>query len=253
MRVELKIVSFSNVYNDDLRAEAYSTLDFPGTYYLAFRDLPSIIAEHVTGRRALDFGCGAGRSTRFLKRLGFDTVGIDISSSMIEMASKLDPDGKYVLVGDGDFSTFTLGEFDLILSAFAFDNIPDAGHRRGLLCGLRTLLNNEGRIIMLGSTPDIYRHEWVSFTTKDFPENALAKSGETVRIVMKDVNDRRPVVDVVWFPEDYLSLFAASEVDLITQYAPLGHEDEPYKWLSETSISPWIIYVLKKKSSRILG
>jgi len=59
---------------------------------------------------------------------------------------------------------------------------------------------------MIGSTVDIYRHEWVSFTTKDFPENAHAKSGEIVRIVMKDVNDRRPVVDVVWFPEDYLNL-----------------------------------------------
>ena len=244
-------MSFSNVYNDDLRAEAYSTLDFPGTYYLAFRDLPSIIAQQVNGRRALDFGCGAGRSTRFLKRLGFDAIGIDISSSMIEMASKLDPDGKYRLVDDGDFSAFARGEFDLVFSAFAFDNIPNADHRRELLCGLRALLADEGRIIMLGSTPDIYRHEWVSFTTKDFPENAQAKSGETVRIVMKDVNDSRPVVDVVWFHQDYLSLFAVSELELTGQYAPLGHEDEPYEWLSETSIAPWIIYALKKKCSPI--
>ena len=240
-------MSFSNVYNDDLRAEAYSTLDFPGTYYLAFRDLPSIIVQHVNGRRALDFGCGAGRSTRFLRRLGFDAIGIDISSSMIELASKLDSEGKYRLIDDGDFSAFACGKFDLILSAFAFDNIPDADHRRELLCGLRALLRNEGRIIMLGSTPGIYRHEWVSFTTKDFPENARAKSGETVRIVMKDVDDARPVVDVVWFPEDYLSLFATSELELIAQYTPLGHANEPYEWLSETLIAPWIIYVLKRK------
>jgi SAM-dependent methyltransferase len=240
-------VSFSNVYSDDLRAEAYSTLDFPGTYYLAFRDLPSIIAQHVNGRRALDFGCGAGRSTRFLKRFGFDPIGIDISSSMIEMASKLDPNGKYRLVDDGNFSAFAAGEFDLILSAFAFDNIPNAGHRRELLCGLRALLNDKGRIIMVCSTADIYRHEWVSFTTKNFPENAQAKSGETVRIVMKDVSDSRPIVDVLWFREDYLNLFAAAELELIAQYAPLGHEDDPYEWLSETSIAPWIIYALKKK------
>jgi SAM-dependent methyltransferase len=240
-------VSFSNVYSDDLRAEAYSTLDFPGTYYLAFRDLPSIIAQHVNGRRALDFGCGAGRSTRFLNRFGFDPIGIDISSSMIEMASKLDPNGKYRLVDDGNFSAFAAGEFDLILSAFAFDNIPNAGHRRELLCGLRALLNDKGRIIMVCSTADIYRHEWVSFTTKNFPENAQAKSGETVRIVMKDVSDSRPIVDVLWFREDYLNLFAAAELELIAQYAPLGHEDDPYEWLSETSIAPWIIYALKKK------
>jgi len=31
----------------------------------------------VRGRKAVDFGCGAGRSTRFLRTLGFDAVGVD--------------------------------------------------------------------------------------------------------------------------------------------------------------------------------
>lgn len=236
---------FSNVYDDTERAEAYATLEFPGTYYLAYRDLPAIIAAHVTGHEALDFGCGAGRSTRFLKKLGFDAIGIDISSRMIQMARKADPRGTYGLVGDGDFSGFEPARFDLVLSAFAFDNIPGVAKRCELLHGLRRLLNHEGRILLLGSTPDIYTHEWASFTTKDFPENRRAKSGDTVRIVMKDVQDGRPVVDLVWFHEDYLNLFAASELDLVAQYKPLGREDEPYEWLNETSIAPWVIYVLK--------
>ena len=52
------IVSFSNVYDDTERAKAYAALEFPGTYYLAYRDLPAIIsqyvAQHVSGREALD-------------------------------------------------------------------------------------------------------------------------------------------------------------------------------------------------------
>lgn len=239
-------MSFSNVYDDTKRAGAYATLEFPGTYYLAYRDLPTIIAEHVTGREALDFGCGAGRSTRFLKKLGFNAIGIDISSSMIQLAQEADPSGSYRLVGDGDFSAFEPARFHLVLSAFAFDNIPDVAKRCELLQGLRRLLSEEGRIILLGSTPDIYMHEWASFTTKDFPENRLARSGETVRIVMKDVTDARPVVDIVWFHQDYLNLFAASELDLVAHYTPLGREDEPYQWLAETSIAPWVIYVLRK-------
>ena len=240
-------MSFHNVYEDEQRAESYAKLEFPGTYYLAFRDLKAIFAEHLRGPAALDFGCGAGRSTRFLKKLGFDAVGIDISASMIEAAKKTDPDGQYALVDGGDFGLLRTSEFDLVFSAFAFDNIPDIEKRRSLLGGLRSLLNQEGRIILLGSTPEIYCHEWASFTTMAFPENRHAKSGEAVRIVMKDVEDSRPVVDLVWFHEDYVDLFAASGLDLVAEYRPLGYEDEPYDWQSETLIPPWVVYVLRSK------
>ncbi len=237
-------MSFSNVYDDSERAKAYAALEFPGTYYLAYRDLPAIISQYVNGREALDFGCGAGRSTRFLKKLGFNAIGIDISSSMIQLAKNADPGGDYRLVAEGDFSAFGPGSFDLVLSAFAFDNIPGTAKRCEQLSALRRLLKGQGRIILLGSTPEIYTHEWASFTTKDFPENRQAKSGETVRIVMKDVADARPVVDQVWFHEDYLSLFAASGLKLVAQSTPLGREDEPYEWVSETAIAPWVIYVV---------
>ena len=54
----------------------------------------------------------------------------------------------------------------------------------------------------------------------------------------------RPVVDILWFHEDYLNLFAAAELALFAHYKPLGRDDEPYKWLTETSIAPWMTYVL---------
>lgn len=241
-------MAFSNVYDDAERANAYATLDYPGTYYLAFRDLPEIIGKCVRGRKALDFGCGAGRSTRFLKKLGFDVAGIDISASMIELAKTNDPAGHYLLVRDGDFSAFEAGQFDLIFSGFAFDNIPGADKRATLLQNLRRLLSDDGCIILLGSTPEIYRHEWASFTTKEFPENRFAKSGASVRIVMKDVADARPVVDIVWFHEDYLKLFAASGLELVTQHFPLGRDDESIAWVSEKSIAPWVIYVLRQET-----
>jgi ubiquinone/menaquinone biosynthesis C-methylase UbiE len=240
-------VAFSNVYDDKQRAEAYAKLEFPGTYYLAYRDLPAIISKHVTGRKALDFGCGAGRSTRFLKKLNFDTVGIDISRSMIQAAKDADRHGDYRLVEEGDFSDFEPKSFDLVLSAFAFDNIPDVAKRRRHLRGLSRLLNRDGRIMLLGSTPDIYRNEWASFTTKDFPENRYAQSGTPVSIVMKDVTDSRPVVDIIWFHDDYLKLFAAAGLELVAHYTPLGRKDDPCDWLNETSIAPWMIYVLKRQ------
>ncbi|HLW52134.1 MAG TPA: class I SAM-dependent methyltransferase [Candidatus Angelobacter sp.] len=240
-------MSFFNVYDDPRRAEAYAKLEFPATYYLAYRDLPAIIAGHVTGRVALDFGCGAGRSTRFLKNLGFSAIGVDISSSMIDLARNADPQGDYRLVKQGDFSALEPASFDLVLSAFTFDNIPGISERHELLRGLGRLLKDHGPIILLCSTPEIYTHEWASFTTRDYPENRHAKSGETVQIVMKDVADRRPVVDLIWFHQDYLSLFTACDLNLVGHYLPRGREDEPYPWVTETSVAPWVIYVVKKR------
>src|SRR5512132_3997548 len=83
--------SFGNVYEDEERACAYATLQFPGTYYLAFRDLPGLVRRYNHGSRALDFGCGTGRSTRFLRNLGLHVVGADISQAMLDQARALDP------------------------------------------------------------------------------------------------------------------------------------------------------------------
>ncbi|MFQ5768250.1 MAG: class I SAM-dependent methyltransferase [Acidobacteriota bacterium] len=88
---------FSNAYADKAHADAYARLEFPGTYYLAYRDLPAIFSRHVQGRNAMDFGCGAGRSTRFLRKLGFDVVGVDIAEPMLARARERDPQGEYLL------------------------------------------------------------------------------------------------------------------------------------------------------------
>ena len=241
-------VSVANAYADAGYAEAYATLGFPGTYYLAYRDLPAIIAAQVKGKAALDFGCGAGRSTRFLKTLGFAVIGIDISPRMIALAREADPGdaGAYRLVADGDFSSLEPGGFDLVLSAFVFDNVPEAARRVVLLRGLGELLRSGGRAVVVASTPEIYTHEWASFSTRDFPENRAARSGDAVRIVLQEIADRRPVVDCLWTHEDYLRVFADSGLTLLTCHRPLGRPDEPYRWQAELAVAPWVIYVLAR-------
>jgi ubiquinone/menaquinone biosynthesis C-methylase UbiE len=240
-------MGFFNVYEDAKRAEAYAKLEFPGTYYLAYRDLPEIILEHVKGRKAIDFGCGTGRSTRFLQKLGFDTVGVDISEDMLKKAREIDPKGNYRLVEDGNLSQFKAMTYDLALSVFTFDNIPTMEKKVKNFKELRRLLKSEGRIVNLVSSPEIYTHEWASFSTKDFPENKYAKSGDKVRIIQTDLEDKRPIVDVIWTDEYYQKTFKKAGLELVKTYKPLAEENEPYKWVNETKIAPWTIYALKKK------
>jgi SAM-dependent methyltransferase len=241
---------FSNVYDDERRAEAYARLEFPGTYFLAYRDLPAILAEHVRGRKAVDFGCGTGRSTRFLRGLGYQVVGVDIAEPMIARARERDPDGDYRLLAGGDLGGLEAEAFDLILSAFTFDNIPSMEKKAALFRDLGRLLRPDGRIVSVVSSPEIYVNEWTSFSTKAFPENRAAKSGQKVRIVMLDVEDARPVEDIVWSDEDYHEVYRRAGLAAIRTYRPLAKESEPHRWVSETTIAPWVIYVLGRAAAR---
>jgi SAM-dependent methyltransferase len=240
-------MTFINSWDNATRADSYAQLEFPNTYFLAYRDLRDIISRHTVGNKALDFGCGTGRSTRFLKSLGYEVVGADISMDMQKKAQLFDPMGKYELVTNGNYDIFPDKSFDVIQSIFTFDNIAGPDTRTEILTALSQKIQDKGKIIMLDSTPEIYFHEWASFTTKDFPENRAAKDGEIVKIVMTDVPDSRPVEDIIWSHEHYMELFTRSGLTLEAQYLPLGREEDGIEWKSETSIAPWVIYVLNKK------
>lgn len=113
-----------------------------------------------------------------------------------------------------------------------------------LFRGLRRLLAANGRIVNVVSTPEMYTHEWTTFTTRDFPENRTARSGDIVRIVTKDYSDGRPVEDILWRHADYLAVFANAGLELLVLERPLATGKEGMRWVSETSVAPWAIYVL---------
>lgn len=235
-----------NCYEDVTRADAYAELGFANTYHLAFRDIPDIVRAHVHGNRALDFGCGTGRSARFLKSLGFETVGVDIAPEMVAKARAQDPAGDYRLADSERLEDFADASFDLILSAFPFDNIPGFDLKVRILAALRRVLKPSGCIVNIVSSPEIYTHEWASFTTRDFPENAAAKPGDVVRIITTDFGDRRPAEDVLWPDDSYRAVYDAAGLRPIAVHRPLATGDEPYKWQSETTTAPWVIYVLSQ-------
>ena len=244
-------MAFTNCYEDAVRAEAYSQLEFANTYHLAFRDLPAILSEHVRGTKAVDFGCGAGRSTRFVRRLGFDTLGVDTAPEMIAKARQLDPGGDYRLTEQDDFSRLSQKAYDVVLSLFTFDNIAGWANKVQLLMKLAKLLRESGTLINVVSSPEIYVHEWASFSTRDYPENRFAKPGDVVKIITTDLADCRPALDILCPDVTYRELYAQARLDVVAMYKPLAKGDEPYRWVNETKIAHWVIYVLKLNGAEL--
>ena len=81
-------------------AQALARYDeFAEWYEQWIGDAPPLIAAHsdllpaVTRERVLDIGCGQGRMSRYLSRLGADVTGVDISAAMLDKARAAGPEG----------------------------------------------------------------------------------------------------------------------------------------------------------------
>jgi len=236
-------MTFANAYQDRHRAEAYDALAFDGTYHLAFRELPGIL-EGRRGR-ALDFGCGTGRSTRFLQSLGFETIGTDIAPEMLAHARAHDPEGRYLQIAEGDVVPDGEPPFDVALAAFTFDNVPTWDLKRRILGNLRRAVRPGGLLVSIVSSPELYVHEWASFSTRDFPENRAAKSGDPVRCVTTTLADARPCVDVLVHETDYRAMHVAAGFRPLDVHKPLARGNEPYAWVTERRVAPWHVHVVE--------
>jgi len=70
-----------------------------------------------TSQSVLDLGCGTGRTTRHLRDMGLNVVGVDISEKMIARAKMLHPDIDF-RVGDACNLNFQDASFDTVLFSF---------------------------------------------------------------------------------------------------------------------------------------
>ena len=161
-------------------AGEYAELGMEGTQYLAFRDIPMLIQEYAGSiASALDYGCGAGRSTRFLKRQGFDAVGVDVSQEMLEQARSKDRSGEYHHIPSGHLP-FEDSAFDLVFSSFVFLEVSRIEEIEDILKEMKRVLRKDGIIIFVTASTEATEGNWVSLSYS-FPENDKPlHSGDTL-------------------------------------------------------------------------
>lgn len=93
------------------------------SYWLFHRDL---FLELVPppGRRTLDLGCGEGRLSRDLKRLGYAIVGVDVSPTMLAAAREADSEIETHLA-DAASLPFAEGTFDCVVAFMSLQDVDD--------------------------------------------------------------------------------------------------------------------------------
>ncbi len=230
----------TNDYSDT--ADDYGRAEFTGTMYLAFRDVPWLISQHAAGGRALDYGCGAGRSSRLLKRQGFEVTGVDISDAMLDTARELDPAGEYLKI-DPARVPFPDSSFDLAFSSLVFFEIPTVAGMTEAAAEIRRVLKPGGVFILLIGAEELYANEWLTVKV-DYPENRDCKSGDAVRVFLTEVG--LELVDYYWTDADYRKVFAGAGLTVVRLHQPMGSESDGYPWINEHKVPSFSTYVARK-------
>lgn len=135
-------------------ASRYAELGIDDANYLAFRDIPDLIQKHAKGLAALDYGCGAGRSTRFLKKLGLDVVGVDVNHDMLEQAIARDSSTSYFNIS-AEKLPFENESFDIVFSSFVFLEISTKKEIEKIFLEMMRVLRKNGVIIVITSSMDV--------------------------------------------------------------------------------------------------
>ncbi|MEW2917704.1 class I SAM-dependent methyltransferase [Ruegeria sp. ANG10] len=223
------------------KAEQYEQVGLNGTDLLAYRDLASLINTYSNRGTAVDFGCGSGKSTRLLKRLGLSVVGLDISAEQLKLARSADPSGDYRQIGPND--ELPVQDVDIVLSVFVFMELGSKQALESTAKAIERALAKDGVFFMVVTTKDFYSGDWLTLDT-NFAENAAVESGDKVRVRFPDAD--LTLTDYFWTDEDYSSALGQAGFGRIDRYYPLGKDSDGLAWKDETSKAPFVIYVARK-------
>jgi len=227
-------------------AGAYSKLGIENTYYLAFRDIPALIGKYCQGKEVLDHGCGAGRSSRFLKELGLSVVGVDISQDMIQAAREKDPLGTYQLLPGIDLP-FGDSSFDLVFQSCVAIEIPSRSAMDKIFLEISRVLKKTGIAVVVTGNAEQRTGEWSSFIFP-VPKDGILQSGGQVELLIRGTEIA--LNDYVWFHSDFEESFKQAGLIIEERHQPMATGSEPYQWYQELTKPFWDIYVLRKTDQK---
>ena len=133
-------------YDAALKADPWSAYMHDREARLLSSIVPRLMMQGRRKRRSLDFACGTGRITRLIEPFAAESIGVDVSESMIEQARRKSRTSTFHLIDAFDVEQWA-GSFDLI-TAFRFLGNADDASRRSALSLWRRLIHPQGRLIV---------------------------------------------------------------------------------------------------------
>lgn len=231
-----------NTNNYEIISNKYAKSEFKGTGYLAYRDIPVIIFKHSGNKlphNLLDYGCGAGRSSRLAKDIGIsEVIGVDKSIDMLNHARADKTDIKYQLI-QNNILPFADNYFDYALSSFVILEISTIKEMLNIFNEIFKVLKPNGAFSILTTSEYHYTGNWLTNFTK-YSKDTIFKDGQLVQVYIENIDEE--LNDYYWHHETYTNTMAEAGFKDIETYFPMGKDSDPFEWKDENDKPPFVIF-----------
>lgn len=153
-----------------------------------FLEMPSVkdALGDIDGKSVIDFACGTGHYTRFIKELGAKSVlGVDLSPAMIEIAQseeKRNPRGITYVVGDATEEQI-FGGFDIATAIFLLNYADDDLTLEKMFFNVAANLKDSGSLVAVVPNPD-FVNDLRDTSKYDFLLEVIEKRSSNLRVRM---------------------------------------------------------------------
>ena len=209
---------------------------------LGYKRIARMLAP-LKGKNILDYGCGPGKFSKYLARLGACVAAVDISNKMIELARIKAPNSiDYRAIRSGDLSFLENDSIDSAVVCFVFCSIENHNEITKILTEIVRVLRPYGKIIIMDAN-------WKAGSGRNFASFRLERhhnltSGQKVYCWLKGETSFR-IEDIYWSKEDCVRMLEATHFQVRNVVEPLASNNED-RWIDETVYSPLIIYEARK-------
>ncbi|MFZ2957594.1 MAG: methyltransferase domain-containing protein [Candidatus Ozemobacteraceae bacterium] len=153
--------------------------------------LVQLLLPHIPrSGTVLDAGCGEGRNTMYLGRIGFRAIGLDLSRKAVKLLSNNLFEEEVrgtALAGDARSLPFANSSFDGFLAHNLFDHLDKAGFQAAISEAWRILLPHGVLLFTLDPLPDgITSKEAVEKDDGSYVFISGARKGMLIRFVTEE-------------------------------------------------------------------
>jgi ubiquinone/menaquinone biosynthesis C-methylase UbiE len=219
-------------------AKIYGTLGIEGTTYeIGYDCVRQSLGDGISGKTFLDFGCGAGRSTVFLKALGAGHVyGVDHDQNMLDLALAAELDGvEFFLITD----TIPLPDeaADGAISLTVFVELRTIPELSRACSEVARVLRRGSPFIVMSVNPMAFGHTFRSF---GYPTVVPLQSGDITTAIITAADGQFAIDDTYWTEEDYRDALVQAGFTVAAIDYPSPRD--PSAWSTdEATVPPFIV------------